>query len=300
MKNIVKSEDYGYFERKSLMESLCMEYSFLSSKTIGLSCAGRDITALKVGAADEYALIAAAFHGSERITATVLLKFIEELCYALKQNGSVAGLNAKRAMYGRGAIFVPCVNPDGCEIALKGETACGALAKTISRLCNDDFEHWNANLRGVDINHNFSAGWHELHKLELSAGIKGPAPTRFGGYKPESEPETLSLTELCRTTRIRHALALHTQGEVIYWNYGDKKPPRSQKMAEIMATSSGYTLDKPEGLAVGGGFKDWFIEEFNRPGFTVELGLGKNPLPLSDIDAIYNTVKEMLMLSVIM
>ena len=137
-------------------------------------------------------------------------------------------------------------------------------------------------------------------KFEIKNGIFGPAPTRFGGERPESEPETAALCDLCRTKRMRHVLALHSQGEVIYWTFGDKKPPKSERMAQIMATSSGYALDVPMGLAVGGGFKDWFICEFNRPGFTVEVGTGKNPLPIENSLNIYKGICEMLSLSAIM
>ena len=108
------------------------------------------------------------------------------------------------------------------------------------------------------------------------------------------------MTELCRNTKIRHAVALHSQGEVIYWSYGDSTPPRAKKMAEIMATTSGYALDTPIGLASGGGFKDWFITEFNRPGFTVELGRGNNPLPPESAGEIYMRVEKMLMLCTVM
>jgi len=300
MENIVKSKEYDYFERKKLIDSLCQKYTFIKKNVIGKSCAGREIHALKIGAAEEYSLIAAAFHGSERITSTVLLMFIEELCSAIKNDGYIAGLKANRALKGRGVIFVPMVNPDGCEISLLGAKGCGGYSCKIAKLCNNDFEHWNANLRGVDINHNFNADWVNLRERERSEGIYGPSPTRFGGYKPESEPETLALTELCRKIRIRHVVALHSQGEVIYWNFGNKQPPRSRKMAEIMATASGYALDVPSGIAAGGGFKDWFIECFNKPGFTVELGQGKNPLPPEDTEKIYNRVKEMLTLCTVM
>ena len=67
-----------------------------------------------------------------------------------------------------------------------------------------------------------------------------------------------------------------------------------------MATSSGYALDVPDGVADGGGFKDWFITEFNRPGFTIELGLGENPLPIEEATKIYNQIREMLVLITIM
>ena len=56
----------------------------------------------------------------------------------------------------------------------------------------------------------------------------------------------------------------------------------------------------PTGIADGGGFKDWFITEFCHPGFTIELGLGKNPLPAADTERIYERVKEMLMLFIMM
>lgn len=300
MENIVKSVEYGYSERKKLIDKLCEKYGFLKRSVIGRSCAGRDITALKIGTANEYSLIAAAFHGSEGITATVLLMLIEELSDALKYGKSIANINITRGLQGRGAVFVPCVNPDGCEISLCGAAACGEWTKKLSRLCKNDFKHWNSNLRGVDINHNFDAGWKQLKQRELDAGKYGPAPTRYGGERPESEPETVALTELCRAGKIRQALALHSQGEVIYRNFAGIIPPRSKKMSEIMATASGYALKTADGLAEGGGFKDWFISEFNRPAFTVELGKGKNPLPAEDATEIYNRIKEMLVLFLIM
>lgn len=300
MSEIVKSKEYTYLERKNIIDSLCRDYCFIKRSIIGRSCAGRDITALKIGSANEYTLFTAAFHGSERITSVILLMFLENLCAAINDNGDIAGIKARKALFDKGVIFVPCVNPDGCEISLCGEIACGELGVTIGRKCRNDFSKWNANLRGVDINHNFNAGWEELHKKEVQEGIYSPGPTRYGGQRPESEPETLALTELCRTIKIRQVIALHSQGEVIYWNYGDNTPPRAKKMAEIMATSSGYALDTPIGIATGGGFKDWFISEFHRPGFTVELGLGENPLPPESAEKIYKRVEEMLMLCTVM
>ena len=61
-----------------------------------------------------------------------------------------------------------------------------------------------------------------------------------------------------------------------------------------MEAVSGYRVAEPEGLAVGGGMKDWFLEEFHCPAFTIEVGKGTNPLPDTDADAIYEKVKPML------
>lgn len=300
MDNIVIAKEYTYRERQAVIDYLCEKYNFIKRYTIGKSCMGKSITALKIGNSRSYSLITAATHGSERITSNVLLMFIEDLCKAITLGKSIEGVNVRKGVLGRGVIFVPCVNPDGCDISLLGKSACGHRALEFSNLCRGDFKKWNANARGVDINHNFDAGWEILRKKEISLGIVGPGPTRYGGIRPHSEPETNALVDLCRNTNIRHVLSLHSQGEVIYWTYGNKIPNKARGMAEIMATTSGYALDVPVDIATGGGFKDWFIKEFTRPGFTVEIGKGKNPLPANEAYKIYKQIRELLMLSTIM
>ncbi len=300
MESIIKNIEYDYAATKKALEKLAEEYPFMSLSFAGQSALGRNIPYVKIGREKEYVLFAASFHGSEHITTNILLMFLEQLCFAIKNDLSIEGLNVKRALKGRALIIMPCINPDGAEISIHGAAAGGIFAKKIEKLCMGDTRHWNANARGVDINHNFDAQWQVLSNKEKRAGIYGPAPTRFGGFSPMSEPETLSIAEICNTYVIRHAIALHSQGEVIYWKFGSEEIPRAQKMAEIMATSSGYALDEPLGLAVGGGFKDWFIKTFSRPAFTVEVGLGENPLPISDVGDIYLKIREMLLLCAIM
>lgn len=300
MQRIVKSVDYDYAEMKKIIDALCCRNPVLQPFTIGKSCAGREITAIKINSDTEYVLFAAAFHGSEHITSNVLLMFLEEFATAYTHNNSIADINVRKAMGNRGIIFVPCVNPDGCEISIRGALGCGKEAGNIYKMSKGDFLHWNANLRGVDINHNFDAGWQKLHELERKSGILGPSATRFGGYAPHSEPETIAMVNLCKQYNIHHALALHSQGEVIYWSYNGYESKTSKQMAEIMAATSSYALDVPVGLAYGGGFKDWFISEYLRPGFTVELGKGKNPLPITDAQKIYSGIREMLTITAIM
>ncbi len=300
MERIVSSIDYDYIAMRKILDALCCRNDCLNRISIGKSCAGRDITAITLGSGSEYVLYAAAFHGSEHITSNILLMFLEEIAYAYSKNKFLAGINIKKALGDRGLIFVPLVNPDGCEISIHGESACGKDSIKFRRLCDGRLKNWNANLRGVDINHNFDAGWAELHAIEREMGIIGPSPTRYGGPHPHSEPETKALASLCDDYNIRHAIALHSQGEVIYWSYNGLEDSRSKQMAEIMATTSGYALDVPIGIAVGGGFKDWFIQKYLRPAFTVEVGRGKNPLPIADTAKLYSDIREMLTLCSIM
>ena len=83
------------------------------------------------------------------------------------------------------------------------------------------------------------------------------------------------------------AIALHTQGEVIYWRYQGMEPPQARHYAECFAAASGYALDDAPEASSFAGYKDWFIQDFGRPGFTIECGEGENPLPVSQFGEIY-------------
>lgn len=285
---------------RGMLYALRGRYDFLNVIPIGRSVLGRDIYGILLGAGAEKALYAAAFHGQEWMTSLILLKLCEDICEALAGDGKIADMDFAGALSGRCLIMVPQVNPDGVDIAIHSASAAGPYAEMVARLGGNRFGVWQANARGVDINHNFDAGREELEKMEREAGITGPAPSQWCGPAPHSEPETQTLVQLCKRGNFRHVIAMHSQGEEIYWQYGDRTPPYAQMMAEIMAVSSGYKVAQPEGLASHGGFKDWFIQETGRPGFTIEFGKGKNPLPLEDFEGIYQKTREMLLLAALM
>lgn len=92
-------------------------------------------------------------------------------------------------------------------------------------------------------------------------------------------------------------LTFHTQGEVIYWKFLDYNPPKSQEIAGELSKSSGYALEDTPYASSFAGFKDWFIEQFNLPGYTIEAGLGINPLPISQFDKIYQDCLGIMVLS---
>ena len=50
----------------------------------------------------------------------------------------------------------------------------------------------------------------------------------------------------------------------------------------------GYLLAETPYNSSFAGYKDWFIQDFNKPGYTIEAGLGENPLPISQFEQIYN------------
>ncbi len=295
--------DYAAVRR--LCAALCGRYPFLRAAVAGASLLGRELPLLVLTPPDgaphaTRVLMAAAFHAQEWLTALCALRLCEEMCLSLKGGLSLCGISLGRALRGRQVVFFPMVNPDGVEIALHGSDAAGEHADFVRQAGGDEPGLWQANARGVDINHNFNAGWQEMQAPAEKSGKLLPSARQFRGNSPESEPETRAVTDLCRRMEFRSAVALHSQGEEIYWRYGEHTPLESRVMAQVLGAASGYTVTDPTGFASHGGFKDWFIDCFHRAGFTIELGRGQNPLPLSEFEAIYRKAREMLLLSLLL
>lgn len=284
-------------------EELCLEaqrlkheFRFVQCFSIGRSVLGRGITAFLIGTGIPSVLYVGGHHALEYLTSMELVKFINDLCGHIAADEKMNGYNVKRILSKKSVYIIPMLNPDGVEIHLHGIESAGALREKVKRISGGDLSSWQANARGVDLNHNYNAGWQILKRMEIESGITWPSPRQFGGYRPESEPETHALCNLCRRVLFRRAFAFHSQGEEIYWEYGSHTPKNSFEMAKALAGSCGYKVSKPEGLASHGGFKDWFISVFSKPGFTVEIGLGKNPLPISGLEPIYERLKNLFLL----
>ena len=266
----------------------------------GKSVLGRKINVLTVGNPCGCVLFVGGTHGSEWLTVLAVLRFFEEVCTAFEHEKMLFGVNIRQRLAKRGLAVIPVLNPDGTEISLAGKAGALGAKKRIERLCEGDFCHWNANAHGVDINHNFGAGWDALHAKEREKGIFGPAPGKYGGPRPFSEPETRAVCGFCSTFDVKRLYSFHSQGEEIYWYYGPRTPIVSRDMANELAAECGYRVCFPNGMAASGGLKDWYIENFGRPGFTFEIGLGENPLPLKDFDEVYKKLRPALFKALIM
>ena len=284
--------------QRKMIFSLKNAYPLLNVNIIGKSLCDRRIFSLHIGKSENPLLIAAGFHAQEWLTTLLALRFAEIVLHAKAHRQAVWGIQP--CAFCREIIIVPCVNPDGVQIALSGAKTAGNYEQNVIKISENSADKWNANARGVDINHNFDAGWNELRQIEIESGIVAPSPRRYGGFMPVSEPETAAIVALCKQRKPRTAIALHSQGEEIFWEYGKNKPPRSRELARIFAAASGYELVENSGLASHGGFKDWFIDYFDRPAFTVEIGKGENPLPLTDFDGILEDMLPLLSVAAVL
>lgn len=298
--SIVNSEIFDYEKNKEYLEKLCRKFPFIKAEAISRTSLSRGIFSLSLGNRQNSVLYIGGVHGCEWITSLALYRFVETLGECLMFNRLIKGINIKKAFGQLGVTIIPCLNPDGVEIAVHGSNSAKSMRKFVESLGCEEYSQWNSNAMGVDINHNFDAGWHLLRRMEEEKGITGPSSRQFAGSYPESEAETKAITKLCRTFKFRQAIALHSQGEELYWQYGENTPPQSNMMAKILADSCSYKLVNNDGLASHGGFKDWFIEEFSKPAFTLEIGKGKNPLPVSELDSIYEKIEEALVIFALM
>lgn len=278
-----------FYLQSAAIKNLCEKFDFVRKTKVGESLCGREITALSLGARKNQTLYVAGIHGSEWLNILFILTFFEEVALGFQGDDE----RLRPVLEKRGFAVIPCLNPDGTEISIHSGDSCPEFKERIKSLCRDT-KIWKANARGVDLNHNFDAGWTALKKLESEAGIKTFAPTRFGGYSPFSEPETKALRNLCLGSKFSRAIAFHSQGREVYCTY--KTTPESAfALGKTFAENSGYKLSLPDKSAVGGGFKDWMIGYLKTPAITVETGLGENPLPMSDFQNEYKRIRKAML-----
>ena len=274
----------------SLVDRLAAEYPFLRAETLAATAYGRPIRALSLGTGSRRVLYSAAHHANEWLTATVLLKFAEDYAEALRSGGTIGGVNAAELSEAATIYLVPMVNPDGVALvtgaaAPEEQERARELARNYPNIPFPD--GWKANLLGVDLNLQYPAGWLMAREIKFSQGYTRPGPRDFVGRFPLSQIEPQALYDY--TQRIDPALVIawHSQGEVIYWQYCGIEVPGARELAERFASLSGYALEDTPYASSFAGYKDWFIQSYRRPGFTIEVGSGENPLPLSQFDEIY-------------
>lgn len=147
------------------------------------------------------------------------------------------------------------------------------------------------------MNLQFPALWENAKRIKEAQGFNKPAPRDFVGEGPLTEPEALAIYNFTLTHNFDLILSYHTQGKEIYWNFQNITPPNSYNIGRKLEQLSGYRLANVPYNSSFAGYKDWFIQDFNKPGYTIEAGLGENPLPISQFDEIYQDNIGMLVLS---
>ena len=276
-----------------MIEEIVRTYPFCRSEVLTTTAFQRPIRTLVIGNGPRKVIFSASHHANEWITSLVLLKYAEELARAIQTGGEIYGRSAQAIADAVTIYMVPMVDPDGVDLVV-GAIREGDIQYDLARRLAQDYptipfpEGWKANLLGVDLNLQYPAGWLMAREIKFSQGYVRPGPRDYVGRAPLNQFETQALAGYTEFIDPSLVLAYHSQGKEIYWKFRDIEVPGARELGQKMADASGYALADTPYASGFAGYKDWFIQNFRRPGYTVEVGSGENPLPLSQFDEIYN------------
>lgn len=293
---------YSSYLVRLICRGLVARYPFIKLESTGKSVMGRDLWAMTAGNGTNEIFINAGFHSNEWLNIPVVLKFFEEYLKAVSRKRLLYGENAKELYNNTRLHLMPLVNPDGLDLVT------GALREgeyyDNARNISSDFPFvpfpsgWKANIKGVDLNLQYPAEWEKAREIKFSQGFTKPSPIEYVGPAPLSEPEAIAVYNYTVNNDFKLILAYHSQGSIIYWRYLDFLPPESLRIGNILSEASGYPLETTPPDSSYAGYKDWFIKSYNRPGYTIETGLGVNPLPITQFDKIYEENKYLIIYAI--
>lgn len=287
---------------EQMIRQLIQIYPFLRTEVLTNTAFQRPISTLVIGNGPRKVLYTASHHANEWITSLVLLKFAEEFAQAIHKGGKIYDRDARQLAEKVTVYMVPMVNPDGVDL-VTGAIQEGDIQYDLAERLAENYplipfpEGWKANLLGVDLNLQYTAGWLKAREIKFSQGYTRPGPRDYVGRAPLNQFESRALAGYTEYIEPELILAYHSQGREIYWQFMDIQVPGAEELGEKMAQASGYTLANVPYESGFAGYKDWFIQQFRRPGYTIEVGEGVNPLPLSQFDEIYRNNLPILVIA---
>ena len=296
---------YTYPIMQMNINSLKTVFPFIETGSIGNSVLGNSIPYIRIGNGQKEIFYNASFHANEWITTPILMKFMEQYLLAYVNNSTIFGYSARNLFNNVSLYVVPMVNPDGVNL-VTGKYNPGSpqylRAQNIAKnyLSIPFPSGWKANINGVDLNLQFPAGWEQARQIKFAQGFTTPAPRDFVGDGPLVTPEALAVYNFTLSHNFQLILAYHTQGQEIYWQYQDFAPTRARIIGEQFSNVSGYRLADVPFASSFAGYKDWFLQQYQRPGYTIEAGIGQNPLPITQFDEIYADNLGILVLGMVL
>lgn len=275
------------------LQGFKQKFPFLEQGIIGYSVLRKEINYLKFGNGPKQIFYHGSIHANEWINSVLLMKFLENLSNAYLNNSTIWGYPASTLFEQYSLYIIPMVNPDGVDL----------VVGNISKYNSDIYQYvlnlsknypnipfpngWKANINGVDLNLQFPAGWNNARQIKFSQGYTKPGPRDFVGPSALYAVEAKNLYNFTLSKDFLLTISYHTQGETIYWKFQDYLPPNSYNIGINFSQVSGYSLENTPYASGFAGYKDWFIQNYNRPGYTIETGKGINPLPISQFYDIY-------------
>ena len=279
---------------EAALRRLTRQYETLSVSVLGRSILGREIPLITLGRGKRAVLYVGAHHGTDGLTCGLLTAFLADYLDRHARGGTVYEYPTSYLFEERRIYLVPLLNPDGVEYATNGITEDNPLRERVMKMSGGgDLSLWQANARGVDLHHNYDAGFFSFQKRTKP---QGGAAARYGGEFPESEPESAALARFLRLKRaeIAGVLSFHTAGEELISNCCDTLSAKTMAVGRVVSRMTGYRLVRPEGVTAFGSLSDWCVTKLGRPAFTVRCGKGEPPLNTEQLPLIYERLRRTL------
>lgn len=158
------------------LQILKQAYPFLQTGSIGKSVLGKDIPFVRVGRGQKEVFYSASYHANEWITSILLLEFLYEYCAAIQNNSTIWNFSARRLFDSVSIYIVPLVNPDGVDLVTGALPTTSQSYKQAQKIADEyptiSFpDGWKANIRGIDLNLQFPAGWKNAREIKYSQGF---------------------------------------------------------------------------------------------------------------------------------
>ena len=288
------------------LQGFAQKFPFLEQGSIGYSALGKQLRYLRFGRGQKQVFYNSSIHANEWINSVLLMKFLENLSTAYLNRSTIWGYPAADLFNQVSLYVVPMVNPDGVDLVVGNTKQYLPDVYKHAKTLSDNYPQipfpsgWKANINGVDLNLQFPAEWETARMNKFAQGYTKPGPRDFVGDGPLVTPEALSLYNFTLSKNFSLILAYHTQGETIYWKFLNYLPPNSYEIGRQFSNVSGYLLESTPYASGFAGYKDWFIQNYNLPGYTIESGKGENPLPISQFQDIYNKNIGILVLGMLL
>ena len=286
--NLYQSSYFSKYVNKAIYKLGKYNKGLLYVNKIGESVQGVPILSIKIGRGSTKILIQATHHAREAITTILLLDQINYLLSLYEIDCSINNMSIRNLLKYVTFVFVPLVNPDGANLVINGGKFVSKEYKDKPYLKESLFPCWKANINGVDLNRNYPTMY------PSSDSATSPAYKSYKGPYYFSEPETYALKCLTEKYNFDGTISYHSSGEVIFWQYNQLDIERDLSIAKKISKETGYDLESEEGPVTGSGYKDWFIENYQKPGLTIEVSpyVGERKVPIENYKDIFERNKN--------
>ena len=265
--------DYSSLQQ-ALQQLYGAEHAQIS--VLSRSILGKEIPVITLGKGVRTVVYVGGICGTQAISSDILMQFVRDYLTSLSRRLTLFGVSMEYLRDVRRICVIPMLNPDGMEYATHGVEGQHPMRERVLQMkvgYGEDFSAWEANARGVDLRHNFEAGFFSHKEKEREQGILNGAPSGYGGEHPESEPESAAL---CRFLRLQQqdlvgVLSLQTGAGEIGCSCADHLSGKSMAVGRSLAHLSGLRLTPLQEMEAQGELADWCIQELHRPAFTLRL-----------------------------